>query len=195
MKRKTIELPARYLKAASLYIGKEGIRKYLNGIFISHKGYIAATDGHQLFYIECKEAKSRREDMIIRITGTIPTNAETAVLTFADSDTGVISFRDVIDKDIKAKFTSLKELRPFCLIDGKFPDIDKVLSKNDPQSITKIGVQPKFFDNAHAACKALGTNFPTVEITFTGDQSQLNLRLKHPDEADSECRVVIMPCR
>ena len=120
------------LRAAQMMQPKNDVRYYLNGVFLGANGDIVATDGHTLFYAPSSFEAGQIEDTIINIEGLIPKNVETAFFDFE---------RKVI--------IAGKKTLPFTVIEGKFPDYNRVIPKEDAPDSFYIHIAPKYLKKVH----------------------------------------------
>lgn len=188
---KTLSLPARLMRAAMHFQAKGDVRYYLNGIHFDPAGFINATNGHILFRAECEEAKELDAPLILGIQGKIPAKAITANLTISDDNqTGSMWFQDAHGKPIMK--LGLKDGRFFEVIDGKFPDVDRVLPKGDPVPTESFGVNSSYMAIVAEAAKAIGISYPIVKVNLRGENEPLEINLKGPE---LDATVIIMPAR
>lgn len=100
-------------------VSKEPQRYWLNGIHVYDKDggrYYEATDGHICFRaVTPIEDDALGGDYIIKMQSPIKSKLSTCELVIADSDTAVIKC------DVKQAFD---------IIDGNYPDIDRIMPKN-----------------------------------------------------------------
>lgn len=162
-----ITVDAWKLKAATIFQGKGDIRFYLNGICLLADGRICGTDGHRLFVADC--GFKLPENRIICISGSIP-NRDVAEIRFYGKDTGVIKLFN--------RWRSPKEeYRAFSVIDGKYPDIDKVLQLDEPQATSAYGIDATYLASvAKAFSPHRGIKVETFKengpLRFTSDSCE-----------------------
>lgn len=188
--RDSISLPAKLIKGAMNYQAKTDVRYYLNGVFISQKGFIAATDGQQLFNAECEDAKQLKEDLIVAIQGKVPAKAWKANLVFFGDNDGYIWYQSSGEKTLKKNNT--KECNFFSVIDGKFPDIGKVMPKGKTKAVDTIAVNPSHMATVSKTLKDMGAVYPIVEFKLRGVSDAIEVLLKTPEY---NATVLIMPAR
>lgn len=112
-----MKIESKLLRAAKHCQGKNDVRFYLNGIHI-YKNIVEATNGHIAVKMTMK--KKIRGNYILSIKGIIPAKAKFTKFEFNKSET-IAKHYDI--------FGSLILVSCVDVIDGKFPDIDKVIPK------------------------------------------------------------------
>ena len=140
-----ITIEAKVLKAANLFTAKGDIRYYLNGIHLNKRGAVEATDGHTGFIVEDETLINIEKSIIIRIHGTIPAKAGMAYIEVVDKDKGMITFENN------------EVILAFSIIDGKFPDMQRVTPKpSEEEAVKEIGINPDYVVRIQKASKILG---------------------------------------
>lgn len=126
----TVEVEQNKLKAlfgmVQFAMAQQDIRYYLNGVLMVVEAEymkLIATDGHRLAYISTKLDKqyAKREAIIPRKT------VNELIKLLQDSDSGIIL--DIGENQIKATFSDIVLVSK--VIDGKFPDYERVVPKYD----------------------------------------------------------------
>lgn len=133
----SITIDAQFVRAAQACQASKDVRYYLQGIYLAQDGRIAGTNGHVLF---CGEHGAQwqhgapEKDLIIAIDGNIPASAETVTFYLpGDGET-----EGLCKTDNKKAFT-------FSLIDGKYPDIARVIpEKQRAQFSNGIVLNPEY---------------------------------------------------
>lgn len=186
-----IDLPAKLLRAAKQYQAVRDVRSYLEGTLLHPDGHIAATNGHAMFWAQCDEAKLLDNALIMQICGAVPASAETAhIALHLEEKAGYMWFSDAFG--ISVPKSGRKTFRAFSLIDGTYPDLERVLPKGEPVATEAIGINPEYIGKANAALKALGARYPTVEMQLRGINSSIEMLLKG---TDYNAKVIVMPVR
>jgi len=184
---KAFEIDANALRAAMAYQAKNDVRYYLNGIFISKDGLVAATNGHTCLRVQCELDEPLAQDYIISIDGIVPKPANYAKANFIDNKTGFIQFYKYA-----AEKTPFKTLF-FSIIDGKFPDLDKLYKDLDaPLATESIGINPQYLSQL---TKIIKSRSPSVKMTFYGDNMPMLLTTASMYEFDNKVEVMIMPMK
>nr|WP_067285794.1 hypothetical protein [Marinobacterium profundum] len=185
-----IDLPAKLLRAAQEYQAVNDVRYYLNGIVINTAGYIGSTNGHCAFWAQCAEAKQLKNTIIMNIGGAIPAKAETAHISLHENgNAGYMWFSCELGRHVLKKGS--KVYLGLNLVDGTFPDLERVMPKGELVATPAIGLNPNYIAKAGKAGRALGSKSPTVELRFRGADSCIEMLLKH---ADYNAKVIVMPC-
>lgn len=110
-----ITYPAALIRAAQQAQAKNDAHYYLNGLLLAADGTVSGTDGHLLFKGTVPSGPdTATSDVIVKIEGTIPANAETVTFMFEDALGGVCR-------------TNTKKAFTFEVVEGTFPDISKVI--------------------------------------------------------------------
>lgn len=187
----TISIPANTIKAARLFQAVRDSRYYLNGICIQKEGYVVGTNGHYMIRIECEEAKLLDKDMIISIGGTIPVKSHMAQFVFFESgDEGYIYFESLTGHIIGND--NLREIRPFKLIDGQYPDVKRVLPQGKLKACEEIIINFDYAVVISKAMKILGSKYPQGTFKLRGNQQALEIDVKTPHHTAT---IVLMPVR
>lgn len=190
-----ITLPAALLRAASHFQAKDDIRYYLNGILIDPAGYIVATNGHIMIRCECEEAKQISKQTIVQIKGKIPAKAHEAHLLFYAEEEGVISYSA---KGYKQPKAVVDARHFFKVIDGKYPDVDRVIPKTDLEPVDKIsfnGAYAGLVGKAAAELKYKSSDIHCQQITpqFRGQNTAICFDVSSADHPN--CLAIVMPAR
>jgi hypothetical protein len=184
-------------RAAQYFVAKSDVRYYLKGIYISPEGFIAATNGHILFYVECEETKKFDEPYIINIANKIPARGESAQIQFyknkkkGEPATGLITYLNDVGAPVKRN--SLAVCNYFETIDGKFPDVKRVMPKNDLEPVANIAVDANYLAVIANACRALRSKYMGCVMRFRGITTGIEVGIETPGYG--EPRVIIMPMR
>lgn len=123
-------IQSKLIRAALVCAAKNDIRYYLNGIHINPK-YIEATNGHVALRME--HGIRTKKNIIVQFEGPVPAKAETTELVFNKEAFAI--HRDVFERRIS--ITGIK------LVDGLFPDMERVIPKKVDFSINPV-IQAKY---------------------------------------------------
>ena len=188
---KTISIPAKAIHAATLFQAKGDARYYLNGICLQKSGHVAGTNGHLAIRVECEAAQALEEDKIIAINGKIPPKADTAQLVFFESkQEGYMYFDDGLG--IPVEKNGARELCGFKVIDGKFPDITKVIPKGKLTAVDEIGFNLDYAATIGKAIKVLGLKIPQAAFKFRGANQSIEVEANTPN---GKATIILMPSR
>lgn len=191
---RNVILPAQVLAAAQLCQAKNEVRYYLNGIYIDSKS-IAGTNGHILFrndYADRLENYHQNhfepgiieKPVIINMDSAVPKAAWTASLNSIDATKGYIEYRKATMDICGRAF--------FDVIDGKYPDIDRVMPKTDPVPVANIDLNQEY---VALTGKVLAKfyRFAGARMTFYGENS--SVKVSRQTAEHGEVIMLIMPCR
>ncbi|EBD0679369.1 hypothetical protein ABVL59_002546 [Salmonella enterica] len=118
-------IQSKLIRAALVYAAKNDVRYYLNGLHITAK-YIEATNGHVALRIE--HGIRTKKNIIVQFEGPVPVKAETTELVFNKEAFAI--HRDAFERRI-----SITGIR---LVDGRFPDMERVMPKKVDFSINPV---------------------------------------------------------
>ncbi|MCP4596177.1 hypothetical protein [Neptuniibacter sp.] len=190
---KTVKVKAAFLRAAMFMQGINDVRYYLNGIQLTKDGYINATNGHCLYRGKDETMKGLSSDITIAIDGKIPARAETAVLHFVDKESGYLSFEDSSGHELEISKAKRRPVRRFFdVLEGKYPELDRVIPKTDPQPISDIGVNAEYMGLVGNIAKAMGCRSPVVKFSFRDQHSVIEADIISPFHT---AKAYIMPAR
>lgn len=174
-------IQSKLLRAALVCAAKNDVRYYLCGLHITPK-HIEATNGHVALRME--HGIRTKKNIIVQFEGPVPAKAETTELVFNKEAFAI--HRDAFDCRI-----SITGIR---LIDGGFPDMERVIPK-------------KFNLSIHPAILAEYLSYP--EKMFGRDRKNIPVQLR-PSCEHGAVRIqfdpvinsiygnpafVVMPCR
>jgi len=173
LKENEIKVPASTLKVAMLFMAKKETRVHLNGINLTKKGQVNATNGHVLFVEECDFVLD--EDIIIRPYNNIPSKAVDAVINTVDRT--IVLYNIQFDIVSEIMFEHIYATYP--LLDSVIPP-DNLEIKNEP-----IGFNAGYLGQ-------LGQAFPRgcIMRMSGNERSVLFTSEDHPDRT-----VVMMPMK
>lgn len=123
-------IQSKFIRAALVCAAKNDVRYYLNGLHITPK-HIEATNGHVALRME--HGIRTRKNIIVQFEGPVPAKAETTELVFNKEAFAI--HRDVFERRIS--ITGIK------LVDGLFPDMERVIPKKVDFSINPV-IQAKY---------------------------------------------------
>jgi DNA polymerase-3 subunit beta len=167
------------LLSAMIFQAKKDVRYYLNGICFAPDKKLYATDGHRAFIGE-HETEGLKERVIVAIKGPKFSKFEKAEI---DTESGVIKYIDNVKRQVALGLCEV--------VDGKFPDIDRVVPK-DNQPVTSIGFNAGYLADIEKAAKLYSPKFCGICIKPNGT---LNSSIIEFAGAFGKASVVIMPMR
>jgi len=185
----SVKVPAMLLKAAMLNQAKGDVRYYLNGIHIDKEnGRVCGTNGHTLFVGNSELFSNFDESMIISISGTIPARAINAHFVNIREGCGYIHFTG--NKSAIQASNGAHARCFYDVIEGKFPDVDKLIKEKELVAVEKIGVNPKYLDLLNKISKCMGSKGSM--INFRGNNESIDFKIMH---TDYDCHYIVMPMR
>lgn len=176
-----MKINSKQLRAAKVCQAKDDIRYYLNGIHI-YKNKIEATNGHIAVQMTMKNRIKR--DLILNIQGPIPKSAQDSVFVF-----GKDNFVKHYDE-----FGSLLKISVVDVIDGRFPDVTRIIPTNFKRVATigvetsYIGLFSKMFEQKFAGCAKLNFSGDNCAMLLTSTNGKINEEYGNP-------KFVVMPMR
>lgn len=187
--KNSFSIPAKLIRAAMIFQARQDVRYYLHGIHINADGHIEATNGHVALRAECEEAKDLEESLIVSINGKIPARAHMAKFTFMDDerDVGLVIFEDGLGRPLRK--SSVVDGRSFQRVDGKFPDINRIVPTEPLKAVEKFCVNASYMAKVAEAAKALGVSFPVVTVNLRGATGVLEVDIKGP-EYSAKCLIM-----
>jgi len=166
------------LARTSFAMAQQDVRFYLNGLLLESEGKTmkaVATDGHRLAKTECELTGVDNDENISAI---VPRKAIVELLRIIEDG----------DREIKVSFNANHmrvELDSVVftskLIDGRFPDYDKVIPLNQKNSL--LIDKTAFHDTLMRASILTNEKFRGVRLSVTGDC--LTVSANNPDQEES----------
>lgn len=179
-----MKLSAKIVKAAMVCQAKNDVRTYLQGFNITAK-HIEATNGHVCVRME--HGIKRAKKGIYNIKGRIP--AKCIDIEFiVKKDLKLVRFLGFCDEEIG--------LAPLEVIDGKFPNLGKVIkqrtAKNDSNIVALMNV-----DYMAYPAKMFKERFVSIKQEFNGEYSAIKMTLdgKFMNEIYGNPVFIVMPTR
>lgn len=166
------------LESALIFQAKKDIRYYINGICFKSDGRVCSTDGHRAFIGSNHEGKLK-EDIILSITNAPVRNYEHAVI---DVENGIVEYFNEHQSRIGVGLS--------CLIDGRFPDIDRVIPK-EFSSCYKIGFNAGYLADFEKAAKLFNPRWEKIIFELSGSTTATTARLESPH--GDHATIVVMP--
>ncbi|NMC22243.1 MAG: hypothetical protein GYA32_00635 [Serratia sp.] len=168
------------LESSLIFQAKKDIRYYLNGICFKADGRVCSTDGHRAF-VGGKHEGEIGKDVILAVTKS-PTKAyDYAEI---DTDTGTVSYHT--DATVRVG-VGLCEV-----IDGRFPDIDRIVPK-EVNPAERIAFNAGYLADIEKAAKLFSPKFTAVTLELNGPNSACAAKLKSPH--GEEAKIIVMPMR
>ena len=168
------------LEGALMFQAKQDIRYYLNGICFMPDGRVAATDGHRLF-VGDKHNNKLDDNIIVSVSKSPTKRYDYAML---DTKTNIVTYHDEHEIMVGAGICEL--------IDGKFPDIDRVIPKQTSPT-EQIGFNAKYLADVEKLAKLFNPKFEAVLFELNGNTSAAVANISAP--SGETAKVVVMPMR
>lgn len=168
------------LESALVFQAKNDVRYYLNGICFMPDGRVVSTDGHRAF-IGGKHENKLKDNAIVKV-GKSPTKAYSHAV--INTDTKLITYHDEGGLMVGAGICDV--------IDGCFPDIDRVIPK-EKSPAEEIGFNAKYLADVEKAAKLFNPKFEGVRFELNGNTSAAVANLSSPEGLTA--KVIVMPMR
>lgn len=168
------------LEGAMMFQAKQDVRYYLNGICFMSDGRIAATDGHRAM-IASKHENKLTDNVIVSVSKSPTKRYAYALL---DTKTGIVTYHDEHEIMVGAGICSE--------IDGRFPDIDRVIPKQTAPT-EKIGFNAKYLADVEKLAKLFNPKYEAVLFELNGNTSAAVANISAP--TGETAKVIVMPMR
>lgn len=168
------------LLSALIFQAKKDVRYYLNGICFAPDKKLYSTDGHRVFIGEHDSAELT-ENIIVSIKGAKVTCFENAEI---DTDSGLISYLDENGSRVGVGLCDV--------VDGRYPDIEKVISKFKNKPTDEIGFNAGYLADIEKAAKLYNPKFCGIKIKPNGNTEASVVEF---NSAFGNGTLVIMPMR
>lgn len=163
-----------------MFQAKNDVRYYLNGICFMPDGRVAATDGHRLF-VSDKHNNKLDDNIIVSVSKSPTKRYDYAVL---DNKTNTVTYHDEHEIMVGAGICSE--------IDGRFPDIDRVIPKETTPT-EQIGFNAKYPADAEKLAKLFNPKYEAVLFELNGNTSAAVASISAP--TGETAKVIVMPMR
>lgn len=168
------------LEGALMFQAKQDIRYYLNGICFMPDGRVAATDGHRAM-IASKHENKLTDNIIVSVRKSPTKRYAYALL---DTKTGIVTYHDEHEIMVGAGICSE--------IDGRFPDIDRVIPKQT-EPTEQIGLNAKYLADVEKLAKLFNPKFEAVRFELNGNINAAVANVSAP--TGETAKVIVMPMR
>ena len=169
------------LEGALIFQAKHDVRYYLNGICFMPDGRVAATDGHRAM-IASKHGNKIKSNVIVSVSKSQTKNYSYAVI---DTRANIVTYHDNFD-DVLVGAGICSE------IDGKFPDIDRIIP-NQTAPAEQIGFNAKYLADVEKLAKLFNPKFEAVRFELNGNTSAAVANISAP--TGETAKVIVMPMR
>lgn len=174
-------IQSKLIRAALVCAAKNDVRYYLNGVHITPK-YIESTNGHVALRME--HGIRTKKNIIVQFEGPVPAKAETTELVFNKEAFAI--HRDAFERRIS--ITGIK------LVDGRFPDMERVIPKKVDFSINPV-IQAEYLSYPE---KMFGRErkFIPIQLRPSGEAGAVRIQFDPViNTAYGNPEFVVMPCR
>lgn len=168
------------LEGALMFQAKQDVRYYLNGICFMPDGRVAATDGHRAM-IASKHENKLTDNVIVSVSKSPTKRYSYALL---DTKTGIVTYHDENEIMVGAGICSE--------IDGRFPDIDRVIPKQTAPT-EQIGFNAKYLADVEKLAKLFNPKYEAVLFELNGNTSAAVANISAP--TGETAKVIVMPMR
>ena len=168
------------LEGALMFQAKNDVRYYLNGICFMPDGRIAATDGHRAM-IASKHENKLTDNVIVSVSKSPTKRYDYAVL---DTKTKIVTYHDDTELMVGAGICNM--------IDGRFPDIDRVIPK-ETKAAEEIGFNAGYLVDIEKVAKLFNPKFCCVKFELNGNTNAAVCCLSAP--TGETAKIVVMPMR
>lgn len=168
------------LEGALIFQAKQDVRYYLNGICFMPDGRVAATDGHRAM-IASKHENKIKSNVIVSISKSPTKNYSYAVI---DTRAKIVTYHNNFDVLVGAGICSE--------VDGKFPDIDRVIPKQTAPA-EQIGFNAKYLADVEKLAKLFNPKFESVRFELNGNINAAVANISAP--TGETAKVIVMPMR
>lgn len=168
------------LESALIFQARNDVRYYLNGICFMPDGRIASTDGHHAF-IGGSHDNELAENVIVKVSKSPTKRYSYAAL---DTKTKMVTYHDELDVMVGAGICEE--------IDGRFPDIDRVIPK-ETKAAEQIGFNAGYLVDVEKVAKLFNPKFSSVKFELNGNTNAAVCCLSAP--SGETAKIVVMPMR
>lgn len=174
-------IQSKQLRAALVCAAKNDARYYLCGVHITPK-HLEATNGHVALRME--HGIRTKKNIIVQFEGSVPAKAETTELIFTKEPIAI--HRDQFQR--RLSITGIK------LLDGRFPDLERVIPKKLDLSIQPV-IQARYLTYPEEMFGRERTFIP-VQLRPSYDGGAVRIQFDSVINATyGNPQFVVMPCR
>lgn len=168
------------LEGALMFQAKNDVRYYLNGICFMPDGRIAATDGHRAM-VASKHDNKIKNNVIVSVSKSPIKRYAYALL---DTKEKIVTYHDEFDVMVGAGICSE--------IDGRFPDIDRIIPKQTAPA-EQIGFNAKYLADVEKLAKLFNPKNESVLFELNGNTNAALANISAP--TGESAKVIVMPTR
>jgi len=181
-----IKVPSKMIAAAMYFAAKGDARYYLNGVRIG-KDRVTATNGHVMLDHKLENESGLDADMIVAFKRAIPSDSYLTHFTVLDKDT--VAVRHMSASGLLVGLDCCQ------IIDGKYPDVDKVLVPllGEEVAVPTMTFNFSYLELAAKAAKKINKKWAAGKLRFYGPTAAIRIEAKCTDHGKAQ--IVIMPMR
>lgn len=168
------------LEGALMFQANQDVRYYLNGICFMPDGRVAATDGHRAM-IASKHENKLTDNVIVSVSKAPTRRYDYSLL---DTKIGIVTYHDEHEIMVGAGICSE--------IDGRFPDIDRVIPKQT-EPTEQIGFNAKYLADVEKLAKLFNPKYEAVLFELNGNSGAAVANISAP--TGETAKVIVMPMR
>lgn len=168
------------LEGALMFQAKNDVRYYLNGICFMPDGLVSATDGNRAF-IANKHDNKITDNVIVSVSKSPTKHYDYA---FLDTKTKMVTYHDALDVLVGAGICAV--------IDGRFPDIDRVIPKQTAPA-EQIGFNAKYLADVEKLAKLFSPKYEGVRFELNGNTNAAVANLS--SQTGETAKIIVMPMR
>lgn len=169
------------LESALIFQARNDARYYLNGICFMTDGRIASTVGHRAF-IGGSHDNEIAENIIVKVSKSPTKKYNHAII---DTKSGIVTYHfGHMDTIVGAGICEE--------IDGRFPDIDRVIPKQTLPT-EEIGFNAGYLVDIEKVAKLFNPKFSSVKFELNGNTNAAVCCLSAP--SGETAKIVVMPMR
>lgn len=168
------------LEGALMFQAKSDPRYYLKGICFMPDGRVAATDGHRAM-IASKHDNKITDNVIVSVSKSPTKRYDCAII---DTKSKIATYHD--EAGVIVGSSICEE------IDGRFPDIDRVIPK-EAAPTEQIGFNAKYLADVEKLAKLFNPKYEAVLFELNGNTSAAVANISAP--TGETAKVIVMPMR
>lgn len=168
------------LESALIFQARNDVRYYLNGICFMQDGRIASTDGHRAFIGGSHENKLTG-NVIVKVSKSPTKRYDHAII---DTKSKIATYHDESGEMVGAGICEE--------IDGRFPDIDRVIPK-ETKAAEEIGFNAGYLVDIEKVAKLFNPKFSSVKLELNGNTNAAVCCLSAP--SGETAKIVVIPMR
>lgn len=154
-----IKITKAVFESAQMARAKNDVRTYLNAIAILPDLRVAGTNGHVIFLGEKAQSSNPIKSSVLLDVQKSPTQRYHHVV--INTKSGLATFRTEKNESVAVSLVKI--------VDGKYPDIDKLLSQFKSQSTFEIGFNAGYLSMIGKLGKLFNPKWASVKVLLSGN--------------------------